>query len=92
LAVVATIPARRVGMPSEPESRSVMYAVAAAALAPSATPLSTRATISAGSDFHEMNTTAPTAASATAGISTARRRYQSDTCPTNSKLATTPSA
>jgi hypothetical protein len=89
---MATIPARRVGIPSGPESRSVMYAVAAAALAPSAMPVRTRARIRAGSDFQEMKTSAATAARATAGITTARRPYQSDRCPTNSRLATTPSA
>jgi hypothetical protein len=44
LATIAAISARRVMDPSGPASRSAMYAVAVATVAPSASPVRTRAT------------------------------------------------
>jgi len=78
-ATVATMPERRVTEPSGPASRSAMYAVAVATAAPRATPVSRRATSRPASDIHVMKTSAAAPARASAGISTARRPYQSDT-------------
>ena len=69
-----------------------MYAVAVATVAPSASPVRTRATSSPASDFQKMNTTAAPTARIRAGISTARRPYQSETWPASSRLAVTPAA
>jgi integrase len=55
-ATVATMPERRVTEPSGPAPRSAMYAVAVANAAPSAMPVSTRATSRPASDFQAMKT------------------------------------
>ena len=73
LAIVATMPERRLGTPSGPASRSAMYAVAVATLAPSARPVSRRATSRPGSEVQTRKTIEAAAATSRPGISTVRR-------------------
>ena len=78
--------------PRVPARSSDSHAVAVAVTAPTPSPLSTRATSSPGNAGQARNTTAATIFSASAGISTRRRPYQSETWPARNRLTATATA
>jgi hypothetical protein len=91
-ATVLTTPARRVGGPAALASRSVTNAVAVATAVPTPRPVRMRAMNKPVTLLQSRNRVAAAMVTAIAGRSTARRPYQSDTCPASSRLTTTPTA
>ena len=87
-AAVETSCPRRPRVPPSSDS----HAVAVAVTAPTPSPLSTRATSSPGNAGQARNTAAATISSASAGISTRLRPYQSETWPARNRLTATATA